>query len=120
MLQQTTIKAVVPFLERFFERFPKIEELAAADEQDVLRTWHGLGYYSRARNLQAAAKIMKSSTPKSNKGKLVSLGLCALSAVDYFLVPCDKQPGFVFVSPGSVSTLEAACLQLPLYAPIAW
>tara|TARA_B100000029_G_scaffold195982_1_gene194081 strand:- start:2630 stop:3724 length:1095 start_codon:yes stop_codon:yes gene_type:complete len=56
MLQQTTVKAVVPFLERFFDRFPRIEELAAADEQDVLRAWEGLGYYSRARNLQAAAK----------------------------------------------------------------
>ena len=56
MLQQTTVAAVVPFYERFLERFPTVESLAAATEHDVLRSWEGLGYYSRARNLHAAAK----------------------------------------------------------------
>src|SRR5262245_21699876 len=48
MLQQTTVTAVVPYFERFLERFPTLETLAAAREEDVLRLWEGLGYYSRA------------------------------------------------------------------------
>ena len=56
MLQQTTVAAVVPYFERFLTRFPTVHELAAAHEQDVLRLWEGLGYYSRGRNLHAAAR----------------------------------------------------------------
>lgn len=55
MLQQTTVAAVVPYFERFLERFPDVRTLAAADVEDVLRLWEGLGYYSRARNLYKAA-----------------------------------------------------------------
>jgi A/G-specific adenine glycosylase len=56
MLQQTRVAAVIPYYERFLERFPSVQALAAAPEEEVLRTWSGLGYYSRARNLQQAAK----------------------------------------------------------------
>jgi A/G-specific adenine glycosylase len=56
MLQQTRVAAVIPFYERFLEHFPTIRALAAAPEAEVLRLWAGLGYYSRARNLQNAAK----------------------------------------------------------------
>jgi A/G-specific adenine glycosylase len=56
MLQQTQVATVVPYFHRFLKRFPTIATLAEADERDVLRAWQGLGYYSRARNLQAAAK----------------------------------------------------------------
>jgi len=56
MLQQTQVATVVPYFLRFTEKFPTIAALARADEQDVLRLWQGLGYYSRARNLHAAAK----------------------------------------------------------------
>jgi A/G-specific adenine glycosylase len=56
MLQQTTVAAVVPYYERFLERFPDIVALAAADEEQVLRLWEGLGYYSRARNIHKAAR----------------------------------------------------------------
>jgi len=56
MLQQTRVAAVIPFYERFLENFPTITALAAAPEAEVLRLWAGLGYYSRARNLQSAAK----------------------------------------------------------------
>ena len=56
MLQQTRVAAVVPYYERFLERFPSVHALAAAAEEEVLRMWSGLGYYSRARNLQQAAK----------------------------------------------------------------
>ncbi len=56
MLQQTQVAAVVPYYRRFLERFPDVESLAAASIDDVMRLWSGLGYYSRARNLHAAAR----------------------------------------------------------------
>jgi A/G-specific adenine glycosylase len=56
MLQQTRIAAVMPYYDRFLERFPTVESLAAAPQQEVLKLWSGLGYYSRARNLHSAAK----------------------------------------------------------------
>ena len=60
MLQQTRAQAVIPYYEKFLERFPTVEALAVAPEEDVLALWSGLGYYSRARNLRhAAMKIEK-------------------------------------------------------------
>jgi A/G-specific adenine glycosylase len=56
MLQQTQVKTVVPFYERFLERFPDLRALARGSLDDVLRAWAGLGYYSRARNLHATAR----------------------------------------------------------------
>src|SRR3984957_3809741 len=56
MLQQTRIAAVMPYYDRFLEHFPTVESLAAAPQQEVLKLWSGLGYYSRARNLHSAAK----------------------------------------------------------------
>ncbi len=56
MLQQTRVAAVIPYYQRFLERFPDIYALAAAAQEEVLRLWSGLGYYSRARNLQRAAQ----------------------------------------------------------------
>ncbi len=58
MLQQTTVAAVKPYFERFLKRFPNVAKLAAAREEDVLRLWEGLGYYSRARNLRKAAQAI--------------------------------------------------------------
>jgi A/G-specific adenine glycosylase len=56
MLQQTRVEAVIPYYLRFLQRFPSIESLAAAADNDLLSAWSGLGYYSRARNLHRAAK----------------------------------------------------------------
>ena len=58
MLQQTTVVTVKPYFERFLKRFPNVAKLAAANEEDVLRLWEGLGYYSRARNLRKAAQAI--------------------------------------------------------------
>jgi len=58
MLQQTTVKAVVPYYQRFLGRWPDVAALAAAPLEDVLRLWAGLGYYARARNLHACAKAV--------------------------------------------------------------
>jgi A/G-specific adenine glycosylase len=56
MLQQTRVDTVVPYYERFLDRFPTIRRLAEASLEDVLKAWEGLGYYARARNLHAAAR----------------------------------------------------------------
>jgi A/G-specific adenine glycosylase len=58
MLQQTTVKAVIPYFEAFTRRWPTITDLAAAELDDVLAAWAGLGYYSRARNLHACAQAV--------------------------------------------------------------
>jgi A/G-specific adenine glycosylase len=58
MLQQTTVAAVVPYFERWMERFPAVDDLAAGDEDEVLALWQGLGYYRRARNLHAATRVI--------------------------------------------------------------
>jgi A/G-specific adenine glycosylase len=58
MLQQTQVAAVIPYFLRFVARFPDIASLAAAGEDDVLALWSGLGYYARARNLHAAARLI--------------------------------------------------------------
>ena len=56
MLQQTQVKTVIPYYERWLAKFPTVEALAAADQQTVLKLWEGLGYYARARNLHKAAR----------------------------------------------------------------
>jgi A/G-specific adenine glycosylase len=58
MLQQTRVETVIPYFERWMRLFPDVRALAGASEQDVLNAWEGLGYYSRARNLHKAAKIV--------------------------------------------------------------
>lgn len=68
MLQQTQVKAVIPYYRRFIRAFPTIEALAAAPLDAVLKQWEGLGYYSRARNLHRAAHIIVSE----HGGKLPS------------------------------------------------
>ncbi|HWL03592.1 MAG TPA: A/G-specific adenine glycosylase [Xanthobacteraceae bacterium] len=58
MLQQTTVRAVAPYFARFLARWPDVTALAQAPLDDVLREWAGLGYYARARNLHACAKVV--------------------------------------------------------------
>jgi A/G-specific adenine glycosylase len=58
MLQQTRVEAVIPYFERWMAKFPRLADLAAASEQEVLSAWEGLGYYSRARNLHKAAQVV--------------------------------------------------------------
>lgn len=58
MLQQTRVDQVIPYFHRFMKRFPSLKSLAEASQEDVLKMWEGLGYYSRARNLHKAAQII--------------------------------------------------------------
>lgn len=60
MLQQTTVTAVIPYFERFLNKFPQVHDLAEASLEDVYSVWSGLGYYSRARNLHKASQIFAS------------------------------------------------------------
>lgn len=74
MLQQTQVDTVIPFYHRFLSEFPTIETLAKAPLQDVLKVWENLGYYSRARHLHEAAKVimngMGGNIPKTEDGLL--------------------------------------------------
>lgn len=58
MLQQTQVQQATPYFRNFISQFPTVYDLAEADQQDVLKAWEGLGYYSRARNLHAASKMV--------------------------------------------------------------
>ena len=60
MLQQTQVSTVIPYFEKFLNRFPNIEELAQSDVNEVLGLWSGLGYYARARNIHKTARIIVS------------------------------------------------------------
>jgi A/G-specific adenine glycosylase len=65
MLQQTTVKAVIPYFEKFTAKWPTVEALAAASRDEVLAAWAGLGYYSRARNLYACAQEARGGFPRT-------------------------------------------------------
>lgn len=58
MLQQTRVDTVIPYFNTFMDKFPTVQSLAEAPEEEVIKCWEGLGYYSRARNLQAGAKMV--------------------------------------------------------------
>jgi len=70
MLQQTTVAAVQPYFRRWMKRFPDVASLAAAPEEEVMKHWEGLGYYSRARNLHRAAKAIVAQFGGSIPGDL--------------------------------------------------
>ena len=85
MLQQTTTAAVAPYFARFTGRWPTVEALAAADEAEVMSAWAGLGYYSRARNLIACARVVaeRGGFPDSEAGlrELPGVGAYTAAAV---------------------------------------
>jgi A/G-specific adenine glycosylase len=84
MLQQTTVAAVQPYFEAFTERWKRLEDLAAAPEDAIMKAWAGLGYYSRARNLMACAKTVmerhKGAFPADEKALLALPGIGAYTA----------------------------------------
>ncbi|KPL68118.1 adenine glycosylase [Erythrobacter sp. SG61-1L] len=82
MLQQTTVAAVIPYFEKFTSRWPTIEALAAAPEEEVMAAWAGLGYYSRARNLVKCARAVAElgAFPETEEGLRALPGLGAYTA----------------------------------------
>ena len=77
MLQQTRVAAVLGYYARFLDAFPSVERLAAAPEEQLMKLWEGLGYYSRARNLQKAAKLVTEAGafPDTFRGLLALPGI---------------------------------------------
>ncbi|HEY4157561.1 MAG TPA: A/G-specific adenine glycosylase, partial [Polyangiaceae bacterium] len=75
MLQQTQVSTVIPYYQRWMQRFPDLQSLARADEHAVLHSWQGLGYYSRAKNLQRAARAL------SERGSAIPAEVEALRAL---------------------------------------
>jgi len=73
MLQQTTVVAVIPYYEKFLARFQTLQDLAQADESEVLKYWSGLGYYSRARNLHKAAQILAQKNFAKSASELLEI-----------------------------------------------
>ena len=87
MLQQTQVDTVIPYFENFIDQFPTPTALAEADEQDVLKAWEGLGYYSRARNLHSAVQEVKEKydgkvpTDRKELSELKGIGPYTLGAI---------------------------------------
>ena len=112
MLQQTRVAAAIPYYERFLERFPTIESLAEAPPQEVLRLWAGLGYYSRARNLQKAAKEIVAKHngvfPQTEQQALALPGIGAYTAAAILSIAYGKN------SRSSMATWLACSLALAL------
>jgi len=100
MLQQTRVEAVKEYYVRFLNRFPKASSLAEADEEEVLKLWQGLGYYSRARNLQKASKVIaEKGFPETHAEirKLPGVGDYTAGAIASiaFSLPCPAVDGNV-------------------------
>jgi A/G-specific adenine glycosylase len=95
MLQQTRVTAAVPYYERFLEQFPDVRTLAEAPEEKVLQYWAGLGYYSRARNLQKAARQIVaehgSLFPNTEEKALSLSGIGAYTAAAILSIAYDKK-----------------------------
>ena len=95
MLQQTRVAAAIPYYERFVAHFPDVRTLASAPEEEVLRLWAGLGYYSRARNLQkAASRIVSehgSRFPDSREAALRLAGIGEYTAAAILSIAYKKK-----------------------------
>jgi A/G-specific adenine glycosylase len=95
MLQQTRVAAVIPYYEKFLQRFPDIEALAAAPQDEVLCLWSGLGYYGRARNLQLAAQQIVAKHggkfPQTREGVLALSGIGEYTASAILSIAFDDK-----------------------------
>jgi A/G-specific adenine glycosylase len=111
MLQQTRVETVLPFYTRFLEKFPTVEDLAAAPIEEVLTQWSGLGYYRRARQLHAAARRIAElgAFPETVEG------LLALPGVGAYTAAAVASIAFGVASPvmdGNVERVLSRCLAL--------
>lgn len=117
MLQQTRVKAVIPYYRDFLDRWPTVKKLAAADLDDVLAAWAGLGYYTRARNLHRCAKAVADDHngrfPKTEKELLKLPGIGPYTAAAIAAIAFGEKSAPV---DGNVERVVARlfALQLPL------
>ena len=118
MLQQTTVAAVVPYYERFLRRLPDVGVLARARLDTVLAQWSGLGYYRRARNLHAAAKIVaREGFPADAAGWRALPGVGAYTAAAFLFaaiawVSGGRPPFWLFLA-GLTPILLSHALLIP-------
>ena len=94
MLQQTTVKTVIPYFHRFMARFPTIGDLAAAAEEDIYQLWQGLGYYTRARSLHKTAQMIVNEFggrfPDTREGVLKLKGIGAYTVASFMALAFNK------------------------------
>src|SRR5262245_62659865 len=96
MLQQTSVAAVIPYFARFLERWPTVEALAGAPREEVLGAWAGLGYYSRARNLHAAAQMLAAEgLPRTEAGWRALPGVGPYTAAAIAAIAYDQPANVV-------------------------
>src|SRR5271170_3779839 len=123
MLQQTRIAAVMPYYQNFLGRFPTVQSLARAPESEILKLWSGLGYYSRARNLHRAAKIIvaqhKGQFPREIDAALELPGIGAYTAAAVLSIAYDVP---LAVLDGNVARVLAriGAIRGDLRAPRRW
>lgn len=121
MLQQTTVRTVAPYFERFLTRFPDVAALAAADLDEVLGMWAGLGYYARARNLHACAAVVaaRGGFPRSEAALLALPGIGAYTAAAIAAIAFDIQAMPVDGNVERVvARLHAVGAELPAAKPV--
>lgn len=99
MLQQTTVAAVKDYFETFTKTWPRVEDLAAADEEDVMKAWAGLGYYSRARNLKKCAETIARDHagrfPETEEALLALPGIGPYTAAAIATIAFDRHAAVV-------------------------
>ena len=99
MLQQTTVVTVAPYFRKFLEVWPSVNDLAAASDDDVMAAWAGLGYYSRARNLLKAARIVaekfEGHFPNTEAGLKTLPGIGDYTAAAIAAIAFDKPSAVV-------------------------
>jgi A/G-specific adenine glycosylase len=117
MLQQTTVKAVIPYFETFLDRWPTVEALGAASRDEVLAAWAGLGYYSRARNLHSCAQMVARSGFLADEEGLRKLpGIGAYTAAAIAAIAFGQPAAAV---DGNVERVLARLFALPTPLPAA-
>jgi A/G-specific adenine glycosylase len=123
MLQQTRVAAVIPYYERFLAQFPTVEALAEAPIEKVLQYWAGLGYYSRARNLHAAAKqICERHGREFPEGRADALALSGVGSYTAAAVLSIAYDAPLAVLDGNVARVLArlGAIRGDLRAPKRW
>ncbi|MCY0094191.1 A/G-specific adenine glycosylase [Hoeflea ulvae] len=120
MLQQTTVQAVKPYFETFATRWPRVSDLAAADTEDVMKAWAGLGYYSRARNLKKCADVVASEHggrfPDNEDGLRALPGIGPYTAAAIAAIAFDRPAAVV---DGNIERVFTRLLEIETPLPAA-